>query len=87
MLNWEIWRTIFLLGSLYITYDVFNDWKGMFLVKTIPCPECDGAGYVEYERTRPASFTNPYGYLDTLTEICDNCAGFGSIEPLEDAEE
>jgi hypothetical protein len=28
--NWEIWRTIFLLGSLYITYDVFNDWKGMF---------------------------------------------------------
>jgi DnaJ-class molecular chaperone len=52
----------------------------------IDCPECDGNGTVEREIFISQSMNNPYGFPDTESEECRNCAGVGRIEPLEDDE-
>jgi DnaJ-class molecular chaperone len=46
----------------------------------IDCPECGGAGVVEYEIAVSMSFSNPIGFLDTEVGDCENCHGTGQIE-------
>jgi len=48
--------------------------------KMIDCPECGGAGVVEYEIAVSMSFSNPIGFLDTEVGDCENCHGTGQIE-------
>ena len=52
----------------------------MFKTEMIDCPECGGAGVVEYEVAVPMSFSNPVGFLDTEVGDCENCHGTGQIE-------
>ena len=52
----------------------------------IDCPECDGNGTIEREIFISQSMNNPYGFPDTESEECRNCAGVGKIEPLEEDE-
>lgn len=51
-----------------------------------PCPECEGQGWVAYERTVSASGSVPYGYIEEYIEDCSNCGGDGEIE-FEDEDE
>lgn len=53
----------------------------------IDCPECNGWGECEYEIAVPMSFTNPYGYLDTITATCEMCGGSGVLEIEDDNDE
>ena len=48
----------------------------------IDCPECNGTGTQEREVFVTQSFSNDYGFPDTETVECDNCAGTGKVEPL-----
>ena len=50
----------------------------------IDCPECNGTGTQEREVFVTQSFSNDYGFPDTETVECDNCAGTGQVEPLEE---
>lgn len=52
----------------------------------IDCPECDGKGYTERETFVTQSLNNDYGFPDTETEECNNCAGTGQVEPMEEDE-
>ena len=53
----------------------------------IPCPDCMGDGYIEYEVPRPHNFNRDVGYIDTETEVCETCSGDGEIERLCDCGE
>tara|TARA_R110000796_G_scaffold40570_1_gene100392 strand:+ start:856 stop:1023 length:168 start_codon:yes stop_codon:yes gene_type:complete len=55
------------------------------MTKWIDCPECNN-GTQEREVFVTQSFGNDYGFPDTETIECPNCAGTGQIEPLEDDE-
>lgn len=46
---------------------------------TKKCPECEGQGTVTYERERPMSFSNPYGFVEEYEEECSNCGGEGEV--------
>lgn len=46
---------------------------------TKDCPECEGRGWVAYEREVRASFSNPVGFYEEYTDDCDNCGGSGEI--------
>tara|TARA_R110002167_G_C12431173_1_gene629843 strand:+ start:249 stop:407 length:159 start_codon:yes stop_codon:yes gene_type:complete len=48
------------------------------------CPECSGTGEETYEVFIPMSFSNPYGDFEERQGVCDNCAGSGEIESMED---
>lgn len=48
-----------------------------FLTKT--CSECNGIGQIEQERERRASFSVPYGFIDTYWEVCPKCEGNGEL--------
>lgn len=54
---------------------------------TIPCPECNGRGQMEFERVHRASASNPYGDIESYMDECDNCHGSGEIEYDEGDEE
>jgi DnaJ-class molecular chaperone len=45
------------------------------------CPECDGEGEVEYERTT-GGVSNDTPWIDIVatTEPCDLCGGWGKVE-------
>ena len=49
------------------------------------CPECGGAGQVEYEV--PVVDYEHGGYLDTEWGDCENCGGTGEIEDWEDEDD
>ena len=57
------------------------------IMEWIDCPECDGNGYQERETFVTQSLNNDYGFPDTETTECDNCAGTGQVEPTEEEEE
>lgn len=44
------------------------------------CPECEGAGFAEYEVSVPMSNSNPYGYIKDEWSECETCLGTGEIE-------
>lgn len=44
------------------------------------CPECEGAGFAEYEVSVPMSNSNPYGYIKDEWAECETCLGTGVIE-------
>lgn len=46
----------------------------------VGCPDCWGRGWVEEDRPRPMSFSNPYGYIDTVRVDCSRCEGDGFID-------
>ena len=48
------------------------------------CPYCDGDGQVEYEISRPQSFTRDIGYIDTKWDDCLICKGSGEVEGSDD---
>ena len=43
------------------------------------CSECDGEGTVYYEVARPQSFTRDIGYLEEVSQVCENCSGEGQV--------
>lgn len=47
----------------------------------IICPECNGLGYIDYER--PVLDRDNGGYLEEYTLPCETCEGEGEI-PIED---
>ena len=50
---------------------------------TETCSECDGIGQIEQERERRASFSVPYGFIETYWESCPKCEGIGELyEPV-----
>ena len=51
---------------------------------TIDCPECKGEGRATYERMIPQGFNTPIPELEEYQDNCDNCAGAGQIEPMDD---
>ena len=51
------------------------------------CPECHGAGTVEYEVPMPQSFNRDIGELYTKAETCETCNGGGEMERLCDCGE
>lgn len=51
------------------------------------CPECNGWGYAEYDSEVHASNSNPYGYIESSIDSCENCKGTGQIEYTEDDED
>ena len=56
------------------------------MTKRIDCPECDGTGSQERETFVTQSLNNDYGFPDTETIECDNCAATGQVEPMEEDE-
>lgn len=55
------------------------------MINLIDCPECDGKGTVERDVWVRQSLTW-HGDFESVIEDCDNCAGVGKIEPLEEDE-
>lgn len=55
----------------------------MELRKMKPCTECGGEGQLEYDYERPASFSNPTGYIDTVWDDCEFCNGSGEVDDDE----
>lgn len=51
-------------------------------IVTVECPECQGAGTVEYDVPRPHAGGFNEGYIDTATEVCETCSGDGEIDQL-----
>ena len=47
------------------------------------CTECGGEGQLEYDYERPASFSNPTGYIDTVWDDCEFCNGSGEVDDDE----
>ncbi len=51
---------------------------------TKPCKECGGDGYIEYDVPTPHGFDRDVGYIDSATEICEECQGLGIFNDEED---
>lgn len=43
------------------------------------CPQCGGTGEVEVDVPRPHAGGFNEGYIDTVTEICEECLGNGEV--------
>ena len=56
---------------------------GMIGMKT--CPECNGTGFVTFER--PVIDYQNGGYLEEVQDECWNCGGTGEIEDWGDEDE
>ena len=54
---------------------------------TIDCPECAGEGRATYERMIPQGPNTPIPEPEEYQDNCDNCAGAGQIEPMDDDDE
>lgn len=52
----------------------------------VGCPDCFARGWVEEDCPRPASFSNSYGYIDTVKVDCPRCEGDGFIDKGKEAE-
>jgi RecJ-like exonuclease len=51
-------------------------------IVTIECPECRGAGMVEFDIHRPHGPDRDVGVIDVGHEHCDMCDGDGEIDQL-----
>ena len=51
------------------------------------CPECHGAGTVEYEVPKPQSFSRDIGEIYIEEKTCETCNGGGEAERLCDCGE
>tara|TARA_R110002051_G_scaffold78954_2_gene142607 strand:- start:588 stop:761 length:174 start_codon:yes stop_codon:yes gene_type:complete len=50
----------------------------------IICEICEGTGKEKIEFPVPASFCNPYGYIDSELIECESCEGTGYNEKEEE---
>lgn len=50
--------------------------------KVKPCPECDGDGYLIYERAVPDRVNG--GRIEETEDDCWNCGGSGEIEDWDE---
>lgn len=56
----------------------------MLIDMKVDCPECGGAGEVEYEIEVPMSNSNSFGDYEVRWCECQNCFGSGVVEVEHD---